>query len=136
MKLGINNNFKEFNKMKKLIIYITILSVMNIIGCYYQEQMNPSDYTFDENSSIEITTIDTVYNFNGDDYHLENDTLFGKLSIKLDERKTLKTNVEIPVVDMVIVELERSDAIGSVLLTLGVLVGIIVVPFVVLMAGY
>ena len=54
--------------MKKLIIALTILSFLNLIGCHYQEQMNPGDYTFDENSTIKITTKDTVYNFNGDDY--------------------------------------------------------------------
>ena len=111
--------------MKKFIIWLTIISVMNLIGCYYQEQMNPGDYTFDENSTMKITTKDTVYNFNGDNYHLENDTLFGTVSKKLDVSRTLKTNVEIAVVDMVSVELERSDAVGTLLIMFGVPFGIL-----------
>ena len=110
--------------MKKLIIWLTILSVMNLVGCYYQEQMNPGDYTFDENSTMKITTNDTVYNFNGDDYHLVNDTLFGKITKKIDERKKLIYDVEVPVADMVSVELEGIDVIGTTLTILGVLVGL------------
>ena len=110
--------------MKKLIIWLTILVVLNLIGCYYQEQMNPDDYTFDENSTLNVTTKDTVYNFNGNDYRLENDTLFGKISKKLDERRILIYNVEVPVEDMINVELEGIDVIGTTLTILGVVVGL------------
>ncbi len=112
--------------MKKLIIYITILSVMNFIGCYYQEQMNPSDYTFDENSSIEITTIDTVYNFTGDDYHLGNDTLICRVSKNIDKKRTLIYNVEIPLEDMEEVEVKRTDVLLTILLSVGILAMLIV----------
>ena len=110
--------------MKMLIIALTILSFLNLIGCHYQEQMNPGDYTFDENSTIKITTKDTVYNFNGDDYHLVNDTLIAVVSKKLDERTTLKINFGIPVENIESVEVERSNTTLSILLGLGIVVGV------------
>ena len=111
--------------MRKLIIWLTIFSVMNLIGCYYQEQMNPGDYTFDENSTMKITTKDTVYNFSGNDYYLVNDTLIAEVSKKLDKNTSLKFNVEIPVDDIEEVEVERSDTALSILLGLGIVVGVL-----------
>ena len=111
--------------MRKIIIWLTIFSVMNLIGCYYQEQMNPGDYTFDENSTMKITTKDTVYNFSGNDYYLVNDTLIAEVSKKLDRTTSLKFNVEIPVDDIEEVEVERSDTALSILLGLGIVVGVL-----------
>ncbi|MCZ6702369.1 MAG: hypothetical protein O6940_04935 [Ignavibacteria bacterium] len=111
--------------MRKIIIWLTIFSVMNLIGCYYQEQMNPGDYTFDENSTMKITTKDTVYNFSGNDYYLVNDTLIAEVSKKLDKNTSLKFNVEIPVDDIEEVEVERSDTALSILLGLGIVVGVL-----------
>ena len=107
--------------MRKLIIWLTIFSVMNLIGCYYQEQMNPGDYTFDENSTVKITTKDTVYNFNGDDYSLVNDTLIAVVSKKLDKKTTLRTNYEIPVKDIEKLEIDRNNALLTTLTVIGVL---------------
>ena len=116
--------------MRKLIIVVTILSFMNLIGCYYQEQMNPGDYTFDENSTMKITTKDTVYNFSGDDYYLANDTLIAEVSKKLDRTTSLKLNVSIPVDDIEEVEVERSDTALSILLGLGIVVGVLALAFI------
>jgi len=115
--------------MRKIIIWLTIFSVMNLIGCYYQEQMNPGDYTFDENSTMKITTKDTVYNFSGNDYYLVNDTLIAEVSKKLDKNTSLKFNVEIPVDDIEEVEVERSDTALSILLGLGIVVGVLALIF-------
>ena len=98
---------------------------MNLIGCYYQGQMTPGDYTFDENSAMKITTKDTVYNFNGDDYYLVNDTLIAEVSKKLDRTTSLKFNVEIPVEDIEDVEIERTDAVATTFIVLGALVGVL-----------
>ena len=87
--------------------------------------MNPGDYTFAENSTMKITTKDTVYSFNGDDYYMINDTLFGEVSKKLDKKTSLKFNVEIPVNDMENVEIERNDALLTTLIVLGALVGVV-----------
>jgi len=107
--------------VRKIIIWLTIFSVMNLIGCYYQEQMNPGDYTFDENSTMKITTKDTVYNFSGNDYYLANDTLIAEVSKKLDRTTSLKFNVEIPVEDIEQVEIERNNALLTTLTVIGLL---------------
>jgi len=115
--------------MRKLIIVVTILSFLNLIGCYYQEQMNPSDYAFDEKSTMEVTTKDTVYNFSGDDYYMINDTLIGKASISLDARTTIQYHFDIPIEDIEEVEVERTDVLATVLITFGVVVGVFFVGF-------
>jgi hypothetical protein len=97
---------------------------MNLIGCHYQKQMNPGDYTFDENSTMKITTKDSVYNFNEDDYYLRNDTLYGNASEIIDDSTTQKFNVEIPVEYMEGVEVDRFDVAGTILTVLGSLAGI------------
>jgi len=106
--------------MKKLIISITILSFMNLVGCYYQEQMNPSEFNFNEAEDVQITTEDTTYNLNGKDYYYENDTLFATKRIKLDAQSTLKTNIEIPVEEIKTVAVERTDVLGTTFLLIGV----------------
>ena len=110
--------------MKKFIITITIISFLNLIGCYYQEQMNPGTYNFDEEEKLQLTTKDTTYNIGEKDYKLENDTLFVTFSKKLDRETTLKTVVEIPVENIESVEVKRSDSGLSFLLGLGVVVGL------------
>lgn len=112
--------------MKKIIVYLTIFSLLNLAGCYYHEQMNPSDYKFDENSKLTITTRDSVYNFIGDDYHFKNDTLHGIQLLKIDKRTTLKTNVRIPVENIESIEVEKTDVLATTLLTVGVIVGVFV----------
>ena len=124
--------------MRKLTIWLTIFSVTNLIGCYYQEQMNPGDYKFDENNTVKITTKDTVYTFSGNDYYLVNDTLIAEVTKKLDKNTSLKSNVyyvktfyfEIPVEDIEEVEIERTDALAPVLINFAVVVGVIFILFV------
>jgi PDZ domain-containing secreted protein len=91
--------------------------------------MNPGDYTFDENSTMKITTKDTVYNINGNDCHLENDTLIAEVSKKLDRTTSLKFNVSIPVEDIEEVEIERTDALATVLIGIGIVAGALVLAF-------
>ena len=122
--------------MKKIIVYLTIFSLLNLAGCYYQEQMNPGDYKFDENSKLTITTRDSVYNFIGDDYYLKNDTVHGIQSVKMDRRTTYKLKVEIPVKEIATVDVERTDALASIFATLGVLVGILGLVILIWAANY
>ena len=105
--------------MNKIIITITILSFLNLIGCYYQEQMNPGEYAFDEKDELHLTTKDTTYNIGEKDYYLENDTLFATFSKKLDRETTLKTVVKIPVKDMKSVEVKKTDSGKTFLAVLG-----------------
>jgi hypothetical protein len=128
------NKFREV-EMKKIIVYLTIFSLLNLAGCYYQEQMNPGDYNFDENSKLTITTRDSTYNFIGDDYYFKNDTVHGIQPLKIDKRTTYRMKVAIPVEQITTVEVERTDAILSVFATLGVLVGILMLIILIWGAG-
>jgi len=111
--------------MKKLIIIVTILSFMNLIGCYYQEQMTPADFNFNEKEDMQVTTKDTTYNLSGKDYYFENDTVFATVSKKLDKRTTLKFNIEIPVDEIDTVRVQRTDPLATTLTVLGVAIGAI-----------
>ena len=96
------------------------------MSCYYQEQMNPSEYKYDEKEKLWLTTKDTTYVISGKDYNYENDTLFVTFSKKLDRETTLKTVVEISVGNIESLEVERSDTGLSILIGLGVVVGLFV----------
>jgi len=111
--------------MKKIKIYLTIFSLLNLVGCYYQQQMNPEEYNFDENLDLQVTTKDTVYNILGDDYFYANDTLFAKVTIQLDKRTSAKLKVNIPVETIETVEVEKTDVVATVFTTLGLVVLII-----------
>jgi hypothetical protein len=113
--------------MKKLIITVTLLSFLNLIGCYYQEQMNPSKYSFDEEEDLQLTTKDTTYNIGEKDYYLENDTLFVTFSKKLDRETTLITDVELPIKDVETLEVQRTDSGLTALLILGSIIGLLTV---------
>ena len=109
---------------KKLIIYLTIASLLNLVGCYYQQQMTPEEYDFTDNGDIQVTTKDTVYKFNGDDYYYNNDTLFASVTKPLDEKTNLRYTISIPVEKIEIIELEKTDVVGTSLTVLVVLVGV------------
>jgi hypothetical protein len=122
--------------MKKIIVYLTFFSLLNLVGCYYQEQMNPSDYMFDENNKVTITTSDSIYNLIGDDYYRKNDTLFFTSRTKLDAQSTLLTNSEIPIEEIEKVEVERTDAVATTLTVVGSIIGVLAVLLVGAMANY
>jgi len=91
--------------------------------------MNPGTYNFDEEEKLQLTTKDTTYNIGEKEYYLENDTLFVTFSKKLDRETTLKTVTEIPVNEIESVGVKRSDSGLSVLVGLGVVVGIFALIF-------
>ena len=106
---------------------MTVLSFMNLIGCYYQEQMNPSNYKFDESEALKIITHDSVYNINSDDYYLKNDTVFATIRTKLDRQSTLETSVAIPVKEINVVEVESTNTIMAILSVIGIVIGIVLI---------
>ncbi|MEJ2196826.1 MAG: hypothetical protein P8X73_18480 [Ignavibacteriaceae bacterium] len=108
---------------KKIISAILIITLMNLLGCYYQEQMVPSDVKFKDKKDIQVTTKDTTYNLTGNDYYFENDTVFASVSKKLDKHRTLKFNIEIPVKEIDSVMVKRTDPLATTLTVLGVTIG-------------
>jgi len=98
---------------KKIIIYLTITSLLNLVGCYYQQQMTPEEYDFTDNGDIQVTTKDTVYKFNSDDYYYNNDTLFASVTKPLDERTNLRYSISIPVETIEMVVAKRMNVLGT-----------------------
>ena len=113
--------------MKKIIIHLTITSLLNLFGRYYQQQMTPGEYNFDENEDLQVTTKDTTIYLGGKDYYYDNDTLFATVTKNLDEQTKLKFNKSIPLDQIEMIEVEKTDALGTTLTVVGVGVGTFVV---------
>jgi hypothetical protein len=114
-------------KMKKIIIYLTIASLLNLVGCYYQQQMNPSEYNFDEKLDLQVTTNDTTYSVLADNYYYANDTLHIKVLKPLNERTNVKVKVNIPKTEIEKLEVTQKDVTASNLTLIGVIIGILVI---------
>ena len=112
-------------KMKRVIIYLTIASLLNLVGCYYQQQMNPEEYNFDENLDLQVTTKDTTYSLSAKDYYYDKDTIYAT-SIKVIEKNDYKVKyritTKIPVKEIEKLEIEKTDAAATTWLVVGVVV--------------
>lgn len=119
--------------MKKIIIYLTIASLLNLVGCYNQQQMTPEKYNFDENEDLQVTTKDTTYSLTARDYYYNRDTLFATLSqakYENDHWVRYKSITPIPVKEMEKLEVEKADVATTTWIVAGVLLigaGIIVI---------
>ncbi|MBK9097384.1 MAG: hypothetical protein IPM14_04515 [bacterium] len=117
--------------MKKIIIYLTIASLLNLVGCYYQQQISPEEYSFDENLSLNITTKDTIYYLSPEDYYYDKDTLFvtsSKFIYKNNYRLQVRDKIidKIPTIDIENLQIEKTDVAGTALVIVGTVVFVIV----------
>ena len=136
-----DNSGKSRFAGKKIITYLTIFSLLNLVGCYYQQQMNPSEYSFDENLSLHITTKDTVFTLSPDDYYYDKDTLFVTTSKFIYKnnyrvRVTDKVIAKIPGEEIEMIQVEESDSVGSILVITGVVVIILGTLLIIALADY
>jgi hypothetical protein len=118
---------------KKIIIYLTIASMLNLVGCYYQQQMTPEKYNFANGDNIQVTTKDTSYSLITKDYYYDKDTLFVtslKVMDKNHYKVKYKITTKIPVTDIEKFEIEKTDVTATIGLVAGIVViiaGIIVI---------
>jgi hypothetical protein len=117
--LFINLQIIRDGKMKRILVLLTILSFINFVGCYYQEQMNPARYSFDENINLTVTTKDTSYDFNGYDYYLNKDTLYGTAPIHINKTTKYIITEKIPVANIKKIETDRVNALNTTLIVVG-----------------
>jgi hypothetical protein len=122
--------------MRKIIVIILVFSIINIFGCYYQEQMSPGDYNYNDHYDILLTTRDTTYKLKGEEYQFYNDTLTVNLSKQIDNQTKLKYDVKIPADEINIVEVEMTDTLGTAGVILGVLAGLFAAMVIVAAASY
>ena len=112
--------------MKKIIIYLTIASLLNLVGCYYQQQMNPEEYNFANGDNIQVTTKDTAYSLIAKDYYYDKDTLY-TTSLKVVDKNHYKVQykltTKIPVKDIEKLEIEKTDEA----VTIGIVTGFVLI---------
>jgi len=131
VKNFMSNELKE-SRMKKIIIYLTIFSMLNLIGCYYQQQMTVNEYDFSkshmENRPIKIIKIDsTVYILNQYDYQFRDDTLFIQQKLIMDDNIEKRVWLRVPLNEIQSVEVEKIDAGNTISLALVVTAGIVAI---------
>ena len=120
-----DNSGKSRLAGKKIIIYLTIFSLLNLVGCYYQQQMNPEEYNFDEKLDLQVTTKDTTYSLSAKDYYYDKDTIYAtsiKVIDKNDYKVKYKITTKIPVKDIEKLEIEKTDVTATTWLVVGVVV--------------
>ena len=125
--------------MKRIIIYLTIASLLNLVGCYYQQHMTPEEYNFDENLDLQVSTKDTTYSLSAEDYYYDKDTLFVTVSkfIYKDNYRVRVTDkiiaTKIPVNEIEKLEIEKMDEV----VTIGIVAGfvLIIVGIMVIIVG-
>ena len=109
--------------MKRVIIYLTIASLLNLVGCYYQQQMNPEEYNFANGDNIQVTTKDTAYSLITKDYYYDKDTLY-TTSLKVVDKNHYKVQykltTKIPVKDIEKLEIEKTDVTATTWIVAGV----------------
>ena len=120
-----DNSGKSRYAGKKIIVYLTIFSMLNLVGCYYQQQMNPEEYNFADGDNIQVTTKDTTYSLIAKDYYYDKDTLFVtsiKVIEKNDYKVKYKITTKISVKEIENLEIEKTDVAATTWLVVGVVV--------------
>ena len=75
--------------MRKIIIWLTIFSVMNLIGCYSYQEITKDEFTKAEvYLDLQVVTKNQhIYEFDEGDYTVQKDSIYG--SGKLINKKTI-----------------------------------------------
>ena len=125
--------------MKKIIIYLTIASLLNLVGCYYQQQMHPNEYNFADGDNIQVTTKDTTYSLSAKDYNYDKDTLYAR-SLKVVDKNHYKVQykltTKIPVKDIEKLEIEKTDVTATIGLVAGIVLVVTAIIVIIAIADY
>jgi len=123
-----DNSGKSRLAGKKIIIYLTIASLLNLVGCYYQQQISPEEYNFDGKEELQVTTMDSlVHSINSGDYYYERDTLFAKVSKMTPNNVIIKYDTKIPVEEIEKLEIVKMDVLETTLIIGGVLLIVVAI---------
>ena len=110
--------------MKKIIVYLNIASLLNLVGCYSQQLITTSEFNCENDDDIKVVANDSIYIFKSGDYYCKNDTLFGTVSQPLDKSTTIKYSINIPVKSIKQIEVNTIDPLITI-----ISVGIVAVVF-------
>ncbi len=108
--------------MKKLIAYLLIFTIFNLVGCYTREQIIlPSAYHYNEDADLTISMKDTSFVIKKGSYKLYDDTLICTLSERI-KNLTQKREVKIPVNKIEKLDVKKFDTTNSCLLSGSVII--------------
>ena len=99
--------------------------MLNLVGCYYQQQVTLEEFDFESGEDIRITTKDATYSLGADDYYFNNDTLIANLpQVKYSNYEWVryKTATKIPAKEIEKFEIEKIDEVATTWLVVGVVV--------------
>jgi hypothetical protein len=100
--------------------------MLNLVGCYYQQQMTPEEYNFNEKLDLQVTTKDTTYSLSAEDYYYDKDTLYAKVPkwmYKDDYWVRYKIDTKIPVKEIEKLKIEKMDEA----VTMGIVAGFVLI---------
>ena len=102
--------------------------MLNLVGCYYQQQISPEEYNFDGKEELQVTTMDSlVHSINSGDYYYERDTLFAKVSKMTPNNVIIKYDTKIPVEEIEKLEIVKMDVLETTLIIGGVLLIVVAI---------
>ncbi len=116
---------------KKYIVLILIpLLLVHLCGCYSMREISKDEIAeLKEGGDLVIYTKDsTIYSFKDSEYHISNDSLYGKGYVKFDDNSAFKVAIENTIALKNIKAIERDELnpvtttlliVGSVVLVVG-----------------
>jgi len=110
--------------MKKIIISITVASLLNLAGCFSMTEISKEEFISRENkdAALLLTNKMESYQLEQGLYIIKADTIYGKGSKLLDDGTKQPISGSIPLNDVIVFNVEETDLLGTILLTLGVAV--------------
>lgn len=119
---------------KKYIITVLIPALLiQLCGCYSMQEISKDELTgLKEGGDLIVYTKDaTIYSFESSNYHVSNDSLYGKGYVKFNEDSDFKATIEksIALTNIESVQQDEMNASGTTWLIVG---GILLIDIVVL----
>ena len=130
---------------KKYIVLVLIpLLLIHLCGCYSLREISKDEMVgLKEGGDLIVYTKDsTIYSFKESNYHISNDSLYGKGYVKFNDNSGFKVAIENTIALKNIKAIERDELnpvtttlliIGSVILTVG---GVLFIAFAIGMSGH
>jgi len=126
---------------KKLISSILVVALLNLVGCYSFQSVTVPEYKQVEEkegkpNEIYVLTKDVEkYHFLKYDFYIANDILYGKGKLLLGDREEL-IDKKIALSEITLIEVEKFDLGDTLLWTLGILVGVGLIGFLIFVVTY
>jgi hypothetical protein len=97
---------------KKYIVLVLIpLLIIHLCGCYSLREISEDEMVgLKEGSDLIVYTKDsTIYSFKDSEYHISNDSLYGKGYVKFDDNSAFKVAIENTIALKSIKSIERNE---------------------------